>query len=586
MQSVDFVLQHTLLNTMRTGDSSKDAIIGVVLFSLAGAFMAFVRAHWTSTVVPKATALWQKFLTCFTTPKTAYVQRIITRRYNITIYGDTLHLGDGNERHLQNAIDEHVQKSGIKFTLAHISLKPPAPNKVCNWVYCLLKYKPAQKVWQRLNEHVELYIVDWEEPQKPATKDGQLDARQPQSEHTCEYQLRSESHDHIDAFLAAVWTATAAPIIQEMEANVNVKLVRYYHMLTLNYGGMADIMSAAKPGTETTGMVKRPALFDAFSVPLNNNKTFDSMFFPGKEAMLAKLDDFMGKTCSKYKTPGSPNKFNVPGCPRKLGFLLHGPPGTGKTSFARALAEYTGRSIVTTPLDKIRHPEHVFKFFHDLEINTMTDNSSMVGKKKISVQDIIILVEEVDCVKALHQRSIHPPVVETASDSDDFSDDDTLEKTDITSEKTDIKDTTKGLKSMLAALMHRKKHRFHNKFMRDDGLDIDAFLTALDGVVSSPGRLLVFTTNHPEKLDRALLRPGRIDMQIEFTYMTPDDMAKLICLYFSPDPHNPDFDWLSADQRGRLVALKQPITPAELENECASDGTLDNLLTRLEAKWG
>lgn len=36
-------------------------------------------------------------------------------------------------------------------------------------------------------------------------------------------------------------------------------------------------------------------------------------------------------------------------------------------------------------------------------------------------------------------------------------------------------------------------------------------LNVLDGVVDTPNRILVMTTNHPEKLDPALIRPGRID---------------------------------------------------------------------------
>lgn len=42
-------------------------------------------------------------------------------------------------------------------------------------------------------------------------------------------------------------------------------------------------------------------------------------------------------------------------------------------------------------------------------------------------------------------------------------------------------------------------------------------LNALDGVASGEGYILFMTTNHPEKLDPALIRPGRVDMQLEIT---------------------------------------------------------------------
>ena len=36
----------------------------------------------------------------------------------------------------------------------------------------------------------------------------------------------------------------------------------------------------------------------------------------------------------------------------------------------------------------------------------------------------------------------------------------------------------------------------------------------LDGVVDTPNRIVIMTTNHPEKLDPALIRPGRINKKV------------------------------------------------------------------------
>ena len=43
---------------------------------------------------------------------------------------------------------------------------------------------------------------------------------------------------------------------------------------------------------------------------------------------------------------------------------------------------------------------------------------------------------------------------------------------------------------------------------KTDELDLSGVLNVLDGVVDCPERILVMTTNHPEKLDPALIRPG------------------------------------------------------------------------------
>lgn len=41
----------------------------------------------------------------------------------------------------------------------------------------------------------------------------------------------------------------------------------------------------------------------------------------------------------------------------------------------------------------------------------------------------------------------------------------------------------------------------------------------LDGIVDTPGRMVVLTTNHVDMLDPALIRPGRIDKKILLDYM-------------------------------------------------------------------
>lgn len=56
---------------------------------------------------------------------------------------------------------------------------------------------------------------------------------------------------------------------------------------------------------------------------------------------------------------------------------------------------------------------------------------------------------------------------------------------------------------------------------------------AIDGVSSGENRLLVMTTNHIERLDRALIRPGRVDRKIEFRLAGRDMVAQTFSLVFS-----------------------------------------------------
>jgi mitochondrial chaperone BCS1 len=59
-------------------------------------------------------------------------------------------------------------------------------------------------------------------------------------------------------------------------------------------------------------------------------------------------------------------------------------------------------------------------------------------------------------------------------------------------------------------------------------------LNALDGVRSQEGRILMMTTNHKEKLDPALLRPGRADVHVKLNYASENQMKGLFKKFF-PD---------------------------------------------------
>ena len=68
-----------------------------------------------------------------------------------------------------------------------------------------------------------------------------------------------------------------------------------------------------------------------------------------------------------------------------------------------------------------------------------------------------------------------------------------------------------------------------------DKLNLSGILNVLDGVVDAPNRLLVMTTNHPEKLDPALIRPGRVDKKFHLSYLVGEQAVRMAAHYFQEE---------------------------------------------------
>jgi len=118
------------------------------------------------------------------------------------------------------------------------------------------------------------------------------------------------------------------------------------------------------------------------------------------------------------------------------------------------------------------------------------------------------------------------------------------------------------------------KDRMKSMFEDEDKLDLAGLLNVLDGVVDSPNRIVIMTTNHPEKLDPALVRPGRINKKMLLGYLYLPEAEKMVEHYFGP---------MSVRQRERMGGLFTPnvFTPAQVEQLCAEYDTVDDFLIGL-----
>ena len=118
---------------------------------------------------------------------------------------------------------------------------------------------------------------------------------------------------------------------------------------------------------------------------------------------------------------------------------------------------------------------------------------------------------------------------------------------------------------------------------KPDVLDLAGLLNILDGVVDSPGRIVIMTANHPGALDPALIRPGRINLTLEMTYMADADVVSMAAHHFAPlsGAEQAQLAEMLAAKRGREDFV---ITPAEVEQVCALNDSFDEFLQDL-ALW-
>jgi mitochondrial chaperone BCS1 len=205
----------------------------------------------------------------------------------------------------------------------------------------------------------------------------------------------------------------------------------------------------------------------------------------------------------------SKQRYQRLGVPYHRGYLLYGPPGTGKTSLVSALAAHFALSIYT------------------VNLTDFTDRSLMSAVNQVPLNSVL-LFEDIDCMKGSQNRASEPAGQSGA--------------------------TATGKEST------------------QNGVTLSGLLNVLDGFYAPTGVLFVMTTNHVEKLDDALLRPGRIDYKLYFGKASDRQKVELYRRFFPESSEGDAWEFVEASRsaetmaefQGRLLRLEQTMEVRDL----------------------
>ncbi|TCD69128.1 hypothetical protein EIP91_008604 [Steccherinum ochraceum] len=215
--------------------------------------------------------------------------------------------------------------------------------------------------------------------------------------------------------------------------------------------------------------------------------------------------------------------YQARGIPFRRGYLLHGAPGSGKTSMIHSIAGELDLNVYVISLSR-------------------TDDSSLAKLLGDLPDRCIILMEDID---AAFRHGIS--------------------RNSTPDDKTTPANASKGN---------------HADQSHDDGLGtgirvtLSGLLNALDGVAAQEGRLLFATTNFYGALDPALSRPGRMDLHVEFKLASKYQAAELFKCFYLPEQNDSECSPYTDTPSNSEIPARSDITDDDQKRDPPTEKTI------------
>lgn len=234
-------------------------------------------------------------------------------------------------------------------------------------------------------------------------------------------------------------------------------------------------------------------------------RTFDNVFFEQRQNVKNHVNFFLNRR----------DWYEKKGIPYTLGFLFHGSPGTGKTSSVKAIANTARRHIINVQLSEIKTKAQLRHLFFNEEIHVF--NGTNTERYTIPVHERLYVIEDIDAMG------------------------DTVLRREWKKPTSSVEEKPKKSEDAWMAAMEEDAK---------EPIDLSFLLNLLDGTLESNGRIVAISSNFPERIDRALIRPGRIDMIIHFKKCNAAILNEMITSFYDRDIDGitcEDYKWSPAE---------------------------------------